>query len=167
MIYRALYYKHLLMGLSSKRFHTPGVFVAAWKAYERILAFLKGMIHLGRTHRMTDFYDIDRSQHRGVRLPAEWVYSVLSEMLYIQAKYTEARSTDFSLDDDEVIPSAGSLSSEINESEASGSIESVWSLAQLLLSLHSIVELSDIRKIMEPDEMHGQYATVLAHLIAT
>lgn len=118
VLYRLLYYKHVMAYLPSKKIKSKLIdHVEAWDTYR-------------------DFFDIVMdAEYSDVSLPPQWLYEILSEFIYQFQNFLQLRSKPAALDEEE----RDMLRDEYSD---------VWGIVDVLQYLHRLVDESDIRELL-------------------
>ena len=136
VMYRTLFYNHVLGGLARSQRRTPSFaqYVEAWKAYKEFLEFAV------------------EEPAGALAMPASWVYDTLVDATYSFEKFTELRLVEAGLrtrpvDEDGEGGMGGSAAPElgsVTEAEVAGA----WGLADFLGLLHAAVAKADLPALL-------------------
>lgn len=153
-LYRILYYKHQLMTVATaERPADNKTYIEAFVAYEELVKLIEADADVAAGYSVPGHVAMDWA------LPHVWVYELFAEYLYHCEKFQKRRSGQQSTAGSEeveaepstpgqapafpALPSSSAASS-LNDSELSA----VWAPADVLKSLHAIVDKTGIKELL-------------------
>ena len=147
VLYRLLYYKHVLAYLPTKKIPAKlEDHVEAWDAYRDFFGLVLGKqrtataVHSPSVSRsLSPSFPSDESYAK-VELPAQWLYEILSEFIYQFQNFLQLRSKPEELDEDE-------------REQLRDEFSDVWGIVDVLRYQHMLVDSSHIKASLAAGEI--------------